>query len=86
MQTRVEVRLKSVQCLLCNVLFEFSSPLPLVCFSLLYRLSRFVSAEIVAQKGFEPSQRALSTKNARLNGIFMKLERFLPKMLVLNWY
>ena len=50
-----------------------------------YRL-KFHESIIVAQQGFEPSQRVLSTKNARLIGIFMKSERFLPKMLVLNWY
>ena len=60
--------------------------LPFALGLLSYILAKLVAAEIVAQQGFEPSQRVLSTKNARLIGIFMKSERFLPKMLVLNWY
>jgi len=47
-------------------------------------LIKFHESKIVAQQGFKPSQRVLSTKNTRLISIFMKSERFLPKILVLN--
>ena len=70
---RQRIRIKSMQCLLCNVLFEYLSPLPLVCFMLFFRLSKTIFIEFVAQQGFEPSQRALSTEKRAWNHEIMAI-------------